>query len=317
RSSDLGNGDLVRRAPGVGRSSQDFARHLQEERIVVHRFGGAASDQGRRLTKGRVRLRADVAAKDMALRLGAAGIGRPVSGRLSRHEPFELAYGFPPRGLEPLPLGRWRRHARELSNGGPAQSAFIERAAERRKVLERDRGSEFVVRGSMAVAEQLFDVLRERGVAEVSVHPSAKGTEQREALATVELSALLGELLERVVCQNPFYFLLDPNPRLHERKHTPVFCVPRPAPRTRVWHSDRRASRFGAKDAPVCYLTTEKDHSRGVPATARAPVREKPVKKIAFDSRTSFCSLERIIGYGSAGEASPSAEQSTHVGEPR
>src|SRR5690606_22076369 len=129
-----GDGDLVRRAPCVGRSLQDLARHLQEERIVVHRFCRAASNQRRSLAKGRVRLRADVEAKDMASRLGPPGIGGPVSGRLPRHEPFDLAHGFASCSLEPLPLGGWRRHPRELAYGGPAKGALLERSAELGKV---------------------------------------------------------------------------------------------------------------------------------------------------------------------------------------
>ena len=89
-----GDGHLVRRAPCLGRSLQDFTRHLKKKRVVVHRLGRAAPNHGRGFSKGCVRLRAHVEAQDVTSSLGFAGIGGLSPSLLTRDELLDLANGL-------------------------------------------------------------------------------------------------------------------------------------------------------------------------------------------------------------------------------
>jgi len=218
-----GHGDLVRRAPRIGGSPQDVARHLEEERVIVHRFGGSAPNGGRSFSKGRVRLRAHVEAKDVPARLGARAIGGPSSGRLSGDELLDLADGLSSRGFEPFALRVGRRHPRELAHGRPGKRAAREGRVKLGKALEGGRRPELVVGGSSAVAEQPLDVLLERCIPEMAVHADALGAEQHQALAAVQLRAFLREPLELLVYQDPVHVPIDPNTRCHEWSIHPCF----------------------------------------------------------------------------------------------
>src|SRR5690606_26157399 len=132
---------------------------------------------------------------------------------------------FPTRRSSDLfVLGFWRRHARNLTHGTPRKRAFAEGRAELGQALERKRRAQLVLGSSEAIAEQPFDVLRERGIPEVSVHLGARGTQQRQPLAAVEVGAFLREPLELLVCQDPIHVSIDPNPRFHEASIHPCFA---------------------------------------------------------------------------------------------
>nr|PZN19418.1 MAG: hypothetical protein DIU78_21075 [Pseudomonadota bacterium] len=206
---------LVRRAPGVPRAPQDFARYLQKERVVVHRLGAPAPNESRSFAKGCVRLRAHVEAQNVSARLGPPRVGGAISTLLAGYELLDLPDGLAARGLEPLALGGRCRDPHELTHGRPGKRALAQRRTKPGKLFESHRGPELGVGSSEVVAEQRLDVLRERRVPEMAVHIGAKSTEQCQPFAAIELGALLREPLELLVCRNPVHGFIDPNTLCH------------------------------------------------------------------------------------------------------
>src|SRR5690606_25403127 len=217
--------DLIGAAPRVGRSPQNLARHLEEKRVVIHRSRGPTPNHSRSFAKRGVRLRAHVEAKNVPTRLGSHGIGGPVSGLPTRHEPLDLSHGLAARSLQPLMHGVPRHHARKLTHGGPGKNAVTKSGAKLGNPLEDDCRPELGIDRSEAISEQLFGVLRKRRIAEVPVHLGAKRTKQRQPLAPIELGALLREPLELFVCQDPIRVPIDPNTRFHESSIHPCFAA--------------------------------------------------------------------------------------------
>src|SRR5690606_14543309 len=170
------------------------------------------------------------------------------------------------------------RHARKLPHGRPGKRALAERGVQLGEALEGERRPELVVGRSATIAKQFFDVLRERGVPEVSVHLGAKGTEQRQALAPIELGALLREPLERFMCQDPVHGPKAPNALEHEASIHPCFASPL-APRRRVFRA-----RIGARAISVS-KTRERatqrpaEHNRQPARASPSPCLPKAVKK--------------------------------------
>src|SRR3954468_21047258 len=116
-----GERHLITRAGFVPRAFEDAATEEQDGRVVIECFARFAPNLRHGFAKAREHFARDLEAEHVTPGVRVRDIARATSGTMARYELFHLAHRAAPRCSEPLPLGLWDRHTRELPHRREAE----------------------------------------------------------------------------------------------------------------------------------------------------------------------------------------------------
>src|SRR5262249_35216708 len=116
---------------------------------------------------------------------------------------LDLAQVLAARRVDPRALGVAGRDARQLADRRERELAFGERVRKLRHLVERERDPHAFLRSARAVAEHLFEILEQRGLAELAPDLVTRGGAQQLCLFGVERAAPLGDRAQVAIDLSP------------------------------------------------------------------------------------------------------------------
>jgi hypothetical protein len=158
----------------VARTPEHLTRHEQQRGVLIERVVRLAPKFGDCFAEGGERFGADLHPKDVSSERRMWGVAGQISGRMTRHQLFDLADALAASRFEPGSLTRGRSHAGEFPGGGPKDCALAKGKLQLGQAFERFSYAKPFLSPAWAIAEHSFDVFAEAGEAEMNVNLCAQ-----------------------------------------------------------------------------------------------------------------------------------------------